>query len=145
MARAAVKTSGKEFRQPKQLSAPNGDFYEVTELLGPEELVMLNQVLAFHKEEAAPVINKYRGRRRLSVRIAAEVSQAEHRRLATRGLRLLRRRPAASTLQNNLLSFARLHSRGCPMPCTNYSRSGVAASAIPLHDGSLGWQFERCL
>jgi hypothetical protein len=76
MARAAVKTSGKEFRQPKELPAPNGDFYEVTELLDPEELVTLNRVPAFHKENAAPVINKYRGRRRLSVRIAAEGSQA---------------------------------------------------------------------
>jgi hypothetical protein len=50
MARAAVKTSGKEFRQPKELPAPNGDFYEVTELLDPEELVTLNRVPAFHKE-----------------------------------------------------------------------------------------------
>src|ERR1700761_5242568 len=36
MARAAVMTSGKEFRQPKELPAPNGDFYEVTELSDPE-------------------------------------------------------------------------------------------------------------
>ena len=131
MARAAVKTSGKEFRQPKQLSAPNGDFYEVTELLDPEELVMLNQVLAFHKEKAAPVINKYRGRRRLSVGIAAGVSQTEHRRLATRGLGLLRRKPAASMLQNNMLIFARPRPRGCPMPCTNYSRAGCGGFRNP--------------
>jgi hypothetical protein len=118
---AAEKTSGKELRQPKQLPAPNGDFYDVTELLNPEELVTLNLVPAFPKEKAAPVINKYRGRRRLSVGIAAGVSQAEHRRLATRGLGLLRRKPAASMLQNNLVSVARPRSRGCPMPCTNYS------------------------
>jgi hypothetical protein len=104
---------------------------------------MLNQVLAFHKEEAAPVINKYRGRRRLSVRIAAEVSQAEHRRLATRGLRLLRRRPAASTLQNNLLSFARLHLPIVRCLVLNVRARTAAASASPLRNGSLGWQFGK--
>jgi len=42
-ASAAVQASAKELRQPKQLPAPNGDFYEVTELLNPEELATLNQ------------------------------------------------------------------------------------------------------
>jgi hypothetical protein len=145
MARAAVKTSGKEFRQPKQLPATNRDFYEVTELLNPEELVTLNLVPAFLKEKAAPVINKYRGRRRLSVGIAAGVSEAEHRRLATRGLRLLRRKPAASMLQNNLLSFAGLRSRGCPMPCTNYSRAGCGGFRNPTSRWQPRLGIRRCL
>jgi hypothetical protein len=131
MAGAAVKTSEKELRKPKQLPDPNGDFYEVTELLNLEELVTLNLVPAFLKEKAAPVIDKYRGRRRLSVGIAAGVSQTEHRRLATRGLGLLRRKPAASMLQNNMLIFARPRPRGCPMPCTNYSRAGCGGFRNP--------------
>ena len=58
-ASAAVQASAKELRQPKQLPAPNGDFYEVTELLNPEELATLNQLRVFLKEKVAPVINKY--------------------------------------------------------------------------------------
>jgi alkylation response protein AidB-like acyl-CoA dehydrogenase len=58
-ASAAVQASAKELRQPKQLPAPNGDFYEVTELLNPEELATLDQLRVFLKEKVAPVINKY--------------------------------------------------------------------------------------
>src|ERR1700735_5210237 len=48
-----------EVRQPKPLSAPNSDFYEVYETLSAEELTTVNQVRACMETKVAPVITKY--------------------------------------------------------------------------------------
>ncbi len=57
MASAVVKASGKELRQPKQLPAPNADFYEVTELLNPAiQRSGLRQPMRFFKWRACPAL-----------------------------------------------------------------------------------------
>ena len=44
---------------PKQLPAPNSDFYELTETLPAEDLAVVKKVRAFMEEKVAPVITKY--------------------------------------------------------------------------------------
>src|ERR1700757_1722443 len=53
VAAAAVK------KAPKQLPAPNSDFYEVVETLNADELAIVKRVRAFMESKVAPVITKY--------------------------------------------------------------------------------------
>ncbi|MGA6963655.1 MAG: acyl-CoA dehydrogenase family protein [Xanthobacteraceae bacterium] len=53
---AAAKS---EKKAPKQLPAPNSDFYEVYETLSAEELATVKRVRAFMEAKVAPVITKY--------------------------------------------------------------------------------------
>jgi alkylation response protein AidB-like acyl-CoA dehydrogenase len=46
-------------KAPKQLPAPNSDFYEVYETLNAEELATVKRVRSFMEAEVAPVITKY--------------------------------------------------------------------------------------
>ena len=43
-------------------SAADGDFYQVAQLVGPDEKALLRRVRAFAEEKVAPVINRYWGR-----------------------------------------------------------------------------------
>jgi alkylation response protein AidB-like acyl-CoA dehydrogenase len=52
-ARVSVK------KAPKQLPAPNSDFYELYETLNAEELVTVRRVRTFMEAKVAPVITKY--------------------------------------------------------------------------------------
>src|SRR6516165_7297850 len=49
-----IKTSA-----PKQLPAPNSDFYQFAETLGADELAVLKKVRAFMETKVAPIIDKY--------------------------------------------------------------------------------------
>ena len=49
----------KETKQPRQLPAPNSDFYDVYETLNAEELAILKQVRGFMESKVAPIITKY--------------------------------------------------------------------------------------
>src|SRR5206468_7301887 len=53
-----VKPS-KEIVNTVRLPAPNGDFYEVTEILNAGELKLLKEVRAFMETNVAPIITKY--------------------------------------------------------------------------------------
>jgi hypothetical protein len=44
---------------PKELPAPNVDFYELAETLHAEELAVLKQVRTFMETKVAPIITKY--------------------------------------------------------------------------------------
>jgi len=44
---------------PKELPAPNVDFYEFAETLPAEELAVLKQVRTFMETKVAPIITKY--------------------------------------------------------------------------------------
>src|SRR3954468_2130495 len=46
-------------KPPKQLPAPNSDFYELYETLNAEELATVKRVRAFMEAKVAPVITKY--------------------------------------------------------------------------------------
>src|SRR5258707_2937263 len=46
-------------KAPKQLPAPNSDFYEVYETLNAEELATVKRVRTFMEAKVAPVITKY--------------------------------------------------------------------------------------
>ena len=56
---ASASTARKPSGQPKQLPAPNSDFYEVYETLNAEELATVKRVRAFMETKVAPVITKY--------------------------------------------------------------------------------------
>src|SRR6202035_6110705 len=55
---AAAKS---EKKAPKQLPAPNSDFYDLYETLNAEELATVKRVRAFMESKVAPVITKYWG------------------------------------------------------------------------------------
>src|ERR1700691_2090460 len=60
VAAAAVAASAASIKKvPKQLPAPNSDFYEVYESLNAEELATVKRVRAFMESKVAPVITKY--------------------------------------------------------------------------------------
>ena len=44
---------------PKQLPAPNSDFYQIEETLNSDELAILKKVRLFMETRVAPVINQY--------------------------------------------------------------------------------------
>jgi alkylation response protein AidB-like acyl-CoA dehydrogenase len=46
-------------KPPKQVPAPNSDFYQLAETLPPEELAVVKQVRAFMETKVAPIITKY--------------------------------------------------------------------------------------
>src|SRR6202521_4558153 len=46
-------------KAPKQLPAPNSDFYDVYETLNAEELATVKRVRTFMEAKVAPVITKY--------------------------------------------------------------------------------------
>src|ERR1700692_1844228 len=49
----------KDAKHPKQLPAPNSDFYQLAETLNAEDLALVKQVRAFMESKVAPIINKY--------------------------------------------------------------------------------------
>ena len=49
----------KSTQQSKPLPACNSDFYQLADLLNPEELAVLKQVREFMETKVAPIINKY--------------------------------------------------------------------------------------
>ncbi|HEY2610985.1 MAG TPA: acyl-CoA dehydrogenase family protein, partial [Reyranella sp.] len=53
-ATAASKTAA-----AKPLPAPNGDFYELVELLTPEEKALVKKVRTYMETKVRPIINKY--------------------------------------------------------------------------------------
>ena len=54
---AAVAASVK--KAPKQLPAPNSDFYQLADVLTAEEMAIVKKVRAFMETKVAPIINKY--------------------------------------------------------------------------------------
>src|SRR5262249_27780809 len=66
MATATATTSApgsapakKEFRQPKQLPAPNSDFYELADVLTAEDKAIVKKVRTYMETKVQPIINKY--------------------------------------------------------------------------------------
>jgi alkylation response protein AidB-like acyl-CoA dehydrogenase len=55
----ATTPAPKASAPPKQLPAPNSDFYRLAETLDADELGFLRQVRAFMEAKVAPIINKY--------------------------------------------------------------------------------------
>ena len=49
----------RSMQQPRQLPAPNSDFYEMVETLTAEEVAVVKKVRAFMETKVAPVITKY--------------------------------------------------------------------------------------
>ena len=55
----ATATARKANQQPKQLPAPNSDFYDLYETLNADELAVVKRVRGFMETKVAPVITKY--------------------------------------------------------------------------------------
>ena len=49
----------KESKQPKQLPAPNSDFYQLKDVLTADELAFVKKVRTYMETKVAPIINKY--------------------------------------------------------------------------------------
>jgi glutaryl-CoA dehydrogenase len=52
-------TAARKTDAPKTLPVPNGDFYQLVELLSPEELAAVKKVRAYMETKVKPVIAKY--------------------------------------------------------------------------------------
>ena len=55
----ATATAVRKTDAPKALPVPNGDFYQLVELLNPEELAVVKKVRAFAETKVKPIIAKY--------------------------------------------------------------------------------------
>jgi hypothetical protein len=56
---APVAAAASTKKAPKQLPAPNSDFYDLYETLNADELATVKRVRAFMESKVAPVITKY--------------------------------------------------------------------------------------
>ncbi len=55
----AARPAKPEVRQPKPLPAPNSDFYQLVDVLTPDELAVVKKVRAYMETKVQPIINKY--------------------------------------------------------------------------------------
>ena len=55
----AVATATKEDKKAKPLPAPNSDFYQLVDVLTPDELAVVKKVRAYMESKVQPIINKY--------------------------------------------------------------------------------------
>ena len=55
----AAQPAKKEAQKTKPLPAPNGDFYQLADLLTAEEKAIVKKVRAYMETKVAPIINKY--------------------------------------------------------------------------------------
>jgi alkylation response protein AidB-like acyl-CoA dehydrogenase len=55
----AASTARKPTAQPKQLPAPNSDFYQLKDVLTANELALVKNVRSFMETKVAPIIDKY--------------------------------------------------------------------------------------
>src|SRR5262245_33321079 len=56
---AAASTARKSAPKPKQLPAPNSDFYQLKDVLTADELALVKKVRSYMETKVAPVIDKY--------------------------------------------------------------------------------------
>ncbi|HEX4158503.1 MAG TPA: acyl-CoA dehydrogenase family protein [Rhizomicrobium sp.] len=59
MATESDQATKPELRQPKPLPAPNSDFYQLADILTPEEKAVVAKVRAYMESKVQPIINKY--------------------------------------------------------------------------------------
>ena len=55
----ATLAAARKPEAPKALPVPNGDFYQLVELLTPEELALVKKVRAYMDAKVKPIVNKY--------------------------------------------------------------------------------------
>src|SRR5712671_7250149 len=55
----AARPAKSDIRQPKQLPAPNSDFYQLVDVLTPDERAVVKKVRAYMETKVQPIINKY--------------------------------------------------------------------------------------
>src|SRR5260370_18764894 len=52
-------TTANKTAAPKPVPVPNGDFYQLVDLLTPEERALVHKVRTYMETKAQPIINKY--------------------------------------------------------------------------------------
>ena len=55
----AARPTNMDARQPKALPAPNSDFYQLIEVLSPDEQATVNKVRTYMESTVKPIIDKY--------------------------------------------------------------------------------------
>ena len=59
MAVSAAAVAGHKGGQAHELPAPNGDFYQLVDVLAPDELALLKKVRGYMETKVKPIINRY--------------------------------------------------------------------------------------
>jgi hypothetical protein len=52
-------TAASKIAAPKPVPVPNGDFYQLVDLLTPEEKALVTKVRTYMESKVQPIINKY--------------------------------------------------------------------------------------
>jgi len=108
-------------------SAADGDFYQVAQLVGPDEKALLRRVRAFAEEKVAPVINRYWGRAEFPFELIGDygalgIAGASYRDFGCLG---------ASTLLDGLITME-LARVDCSIATFHGVHSGLAMGSIHL-------------
>jgi hypothetical protein len=140
----AARPPKTEIRPPKALPAPNSDFYQLADVLTPEEMAVVKKVRAYMESSPADH-QQVLVRRCVSVRAAAVIQGAGPRRPRIRGLRLRRRKSEAVRLRRagagarrrfylHLLRRSQRSRHGLDLS----RRIGGAEAEVAAADGALG-------
>src|ERR1700723_1123011 len=54
-----IAVAANKTKAPKPVPVPNGDFYQLVELLSPEEKAVVTKVRSYMQAKVQPIINKY--------------------------------------------------------------------------------------
>ena len=82
-------------RAPRQLPAPNSDFYQLADVLTAEEKALVKKVRAYMETKVQPIINKYWSDDAFPFELLPSFKELRPRRPGIRGLWLRRREPEA--------------------------------------------------
>ena len=88
----------KEDKKAKPLPAPDSDFYQLVDVLTPDELAVVKKVRAYMETKVQPIINKYWSDDAFPFELLPSLQGTGTRRPRVRGLRLRRRKPEAIRL-----------------------------------------------
>ena len=86
---------------PKQLPAPNSDFYQLADVLTAEEKAIVKKVRAYMETKVQPIINKYWSDDAFPFELLPSFKELDIGGLGMRGLRLPRRKPEAVWLRRD--------------------------------------------
>ena len=132
-------------KAPKQLPAPNSDFYQLVDVLTAEEKAIVKKVRTYMETKVQPIINKYWSDDAFPFELLPSFKELGLGGLGYRGLWLRRRKPEAVRLRRHGAGARRrfvLHLlRRAQRPGDGLDlsrRIGGAEAEVAAADGALG-------
>ena len=132
-------------KAPKQLPAPNSDFYQLADVLTAEEKAIVKKVRTYMETKVQPIINKYWSDDAFPFELLPSFKELGLGGLGYRGLWLRRRKPEAVRLRRDGAGARRrfvLHVlRRAQRPGDGLDlsrRIGGAEAEVAAADGALG-------